>query len=191
MNDDQPGSEKQPIEVPAVFWSSDTATLFNTCMICNINLLETNVPYMIEKAVRNTTNYNSHEVIFEYAMCEPCALKFNSALSEESKQKIKDYFFHHIDIEKLSLSTLDERLSRCVVHNSRIEESANYQLVAQCRGRYLTVSQMPFALSSEAIEEMSDLLSVASRDEMDDFIGTYFTGPPEVAELLKKRLIFV
>jgi hypothetical protein len=42
------------------------------------------------------------------------------------------------------------------------------------------------------MEEMNSFLSDETRQEMDDFMGNYFSGPPEIAALLKsKRPIFI
>jgi hypothetical protein len=38
---------------------------------------------------------------------------------------------------------------------------------------------------------MTALLSEKSLGEIDDFTGKYFTGPPEVSAILKRRLILI
>jgi hypothetical protein len=43
---------------------------------------------------------------------------------------------------------------------------------------------MPLAISFEAMEEMNSLLSDETRQEMDDFMGKYCSGPPDIAALL-------
>ena len=46
---------------------------------------------------------------------------------------------------------------------------------------------MPFAVSLAAMDEIAALLSEETLGEMDDFIGTHFSGPPELADILLKR----
>ena len=55
----------------------------------------------------------------------------------------------------------------------------------------MVLTAMPLALSLSAMEEMTSLLSEKSLGEIDDFIGKYFSGPPEVAALLKKKFVMV
>ena len=51
----------------------------------------------------------------------------------------------------------------------------------------MMVADFPYAIGPKAMDELTDLLSNKTLGEMDDFLGTYFTGPPEVNELFKPR----
>jgi hypothetical protein len=184
--------------IPKTLYSSDTGKPFTNCMICNCYLLEDGTTYLIEKALRNHKDMKVKEVIFEYAMCLACSIKMNASLSEESRQRIDAYFANHTDlinrrkelIQKKTLR-LSNWISRCVVKNTLIKNSGEYQVVAQCDGKHMLYGYMPFALSMEALDEISSLLSAKSLGEIDDFIGRYFTGPPEVSEILKRRFVMV
>jgi len=87
--------------------------------------------------------------------------------------------------------TVSPWISRCLIKDTPIRLSPEYQITAQCNGPYLLFTYMPFALSMAAMEEIGNLLSAKSRGEMDDFIGRHFSGPPEIAVLLKRRLALV
>jgi hypothetical protein len=76
-----------------------------------------------------------------------------------------------------------------VVKGTPIVHSSEYQIVAQCDGKHMLFTYMPYAISSTAMDEMTDLLSEKSLGEIDDFTGKYFSGPPEIAELIRKRSI--
>jgi hypothetical protein len=53
-------------------------------------------------------------------------------------------------------------------------------------------SIFPYAVSDEAMDQISELLSKETLDELDDFKGKYFNGPPEIAELINpKRLLAI
>ena len=185
------------IDIPKVFRSSETNKPFDTCMVCNKYLLDDGTQYMIEKSVRQHSAVGVSEIIFEYALCLPCAAKFHEAISIETKNRITAYFSNPANITPRpgQLADHDEDIqpwiNRCIVKGTLISESAEYQLIGQCRGGRLLLSEMPIALSFEAMDEISSLMSAESLGEIDDFIGNYFTGPPEVAELLKRKLIFV
>jgi len=186
------------IALPKEFYNSDTGQPIAHCIMCNRFLLENGVTYMIEKAIKQHHELNFAEPIFEYAMCMACAIKMNAALSEESRMRINDYFGRHVNferrraaLERKSATEIQPWIEHCLIKNTPIHESGEYQLVAQCYGDKLLMTSMPFALSLEALEEMSGLLSAKSQGEMDDFIGRYFSGPPEVAELLKKKFVLI
>jgi hypothetical protein len=42
---------------------------------------------------------------------------------------------------------------------------------------------MPMLISSEAAEELSELLSQSTKDELDDFVSRNFGIPPELRDL--------
>ena len=185
---------KHYIKIPKAFRSSDHDKPFDHCMVCNKFLLEDGTPYMIEKAMRQHLEMKVKEVIFEYALCVDCAIMLNSSLSEESKQRISDYFEKHGNVaarrEKLlqrKTLRVEPWINRCLITDKPISTCAEYQLMAQCDGTHLLFTYMPFALSMEALNEMTNLLSEKSLGEIDDFLGKYFSGPPEVAALLRKR----
>ena len=185
------------IEIPEIFCSSETGKPFEHCLMCNRSLLEDNVAYMVEKMFKQHEEFKIKEVVFEYALCMECAIKMNQSMSEESRQRVAAYFEQHANLmgraELLSRESFDITpwINKCFVKNTPIAESAEYQLVAECRGKSLLFTYMPFALSMEAMSEVTALLSAKSLGEMDNFIGKYFTGPPEVAELLKRRLVLI
>ena len=186
------------IPIPEVFFCSDTQKPFSTCMLCAKSLLRDGTSYMIEKAIRQIPSMHVKEIIFEYAICLECAMKMNETLSVESRDRINQYFTVNANVydrrQKLMSegpTTLGSWISRCLIKNTPIAESEEYQIMAQCNGPNLLFTVMPFALSMDALDEMSSLLSAKSRGEIDDFIGKYFTGPPEVSEILKKKLVIL
>jgi hypothetical protein len=192
------GPISQYTRIPKILCSSDTGKPFTNCMVCNQYLLNDGTPYVIEKAVKNHKDLKVKEVIFEYAMCLSCSVKMNSSLSEESRQRIDTYFQENTDLAKRRARLLGKKtirpndwINRCVIKDTPIRNSGEYQIVAQCDGKHMLFSYMPFALSMEALDEISSLLSAKSLGEIDDFMGKYFTGPPEVSEILKKRFVLV
>jgi hypothetical protein len=183
--------------IPEAFRSSETGNLFDRCLMCSVYLLDEGTPYMIEKAVKQHPEKNVVEPIFEYAMCMSCAMKMHEAMSVESRERISAYFHANVDFEKRHIDLIQNKddvsswIGNCIVKNTAIAHSGEYQLVAQCQGRELMFTAMPFALSLAAMEEITGLMSAKSLGEIDDFIGQYFSGPPEVAALLRKKFILV
>jgi hypothetical protein len=152
---------------------------------------------MIEKVVRRIPEMKVTETIFEYALCTACSAKMHESLSSESRARIQEFFATHVNFsERLQLLAnktvrLQRWINECLVRNTPISKTREYQLVAECNGPNIVYSSMPFALSMEAIEEMTMLLSEKSLGEIDDFMGKYFTGPPEVSAILKRRLVMI
>jgi hypothetical protein len=190
--------ENNSFPIPEMLFSGDSGKPFANCMVCDKFLLNNGTPYMIEKAVRQIPAMNVKEVLFEYAMCMDCVAMMNASLSVESRQRISAYFAERVNFLKRGMGFLkNNRLDieswteNCLIKQTPIINTAEYQIVAECDGNNLAFSCAPFALSMEAMEEMTALLSEKSLGEIDDFTGKYFTGPPEVSAILKRRLVLI
>jgi hypothetical protein len=187
------------MRIPKIFYSSETGKPFENCMVCNAYLLTDEMSYAIEKVVRQVPSLEIKEILFEYAICNTCMFTMYNRMSVESRKKIQEFYQKHDTQNKrrkdLAISQ-DNRtqswIRYCFIHDTLISKSPEYQLTAQFTGKHLHQDHMPLAISFEAMEEMNSLLSDETRQEMDDFMGKYFSGPPEIAALLKnKRLIFI
>jgi hypothetical protein len=186
------------IKIPRLLHNSGTKLPFSNCMVCNKYLLGPGTPYMIEKSIRQVPEMKFKETLFEYAMCIDCSVMMNSALSVESRKRIDAYFLANTGLEQRQARLAKRKtvrfqnwISRCIVKKTPITAAREYQIVGLCDGENLVMSHMPFAISVEAMEEITELLSEKSLGEIDGFIGKYFTGPPEVSEILKKRLVLI
>ena len=182
--------------IPKIFQKSDGG-LLDSCIMCNRSLLKPAQDYLIEKAFRMIPEYKKEEIIFEYAMCFACAEQMRNELSSESKQRIEDYFRHHIDFEKRQALLHPKRLTfpnwirECMVSGKSIKKSNEYSLYAHAFGKKLVYDLFPYSVSGAIMEEVNELISEKTREILDDFIGQHFSGPPEVAEILKKRPVLV
>ena len=185
---------EREIDIPQILCSSDTGTPLEHCMVCDRHLLDEDTPYFIEKSLRQYPGMKGQEVIFEYAVCLHCSVTMSESLSEESRNRTSEYLMKHgkfksrwDELSKLEDLSIGHWLGRCLLKDTPIAEAQEYQIVAQCVGRKLQLHDMPFALSLEAMEELAQLLSKESQGEMDEFIGKQFSGPPELAEILRRR----
>ena len=187
------------MRIPRIFYSSETGRPFEHCMVCNTYLLADGMSYAVEKVIRQVPSLKNKETLFEYAVCSACMFTMYNKMSVESRQKIQEYFLKHDaqnqrrkDLSNNQNSRTQSWIKHCFIHDTLISEAPEYQLTAQFTGKHLNKDHMPFAISFEAMEEMNSLLSDETREEMDDFIGEYFSGPPEIAALLKsKRLVLI
>lgn len=182
---------KLSIPIPAQFFNSETHLPFEQCLMCNQSLKDKK--YVVEKAIRNYPSLGTSEVIFEYAMCLPCATKMHMELSEESRARIEAYMMEHLMNNSRSKThrSLDDSLSKCMVKETDISQSSEYSIYALCDGADMVINELPYAISGEVQDEIMQLLSAKSLDILDDFLGQHFSGPPEVMDILRRRPVLI
>ena len=78
------------MKIPEIFHSTGTGKPFSHCVSCNKELLNSDNPYIIEKAIRQYLEYKTTDTIFEYAMCMDCYMKIDQSLSDESKHNLEN-----------------------------------------------------------------------------------------------------
>ncbi|WP_210486487.1 hypothetical protein [Rufibacter aurantiacus] len=185
--------------IPPDFHCGASGQPFQTCIACERHLLQDGVSYLVEKAVRFYPQDGMLDTVLEYAMCVPCAQQMREELSVESRSKIDAYFSEHVDLVArrealLSLPNplqLENWLSHCIVTGTPREACKEYQIYAQCEGKDLLYTYMPYMISGEAMEEIQRLISPHTRQILDDFMDTHFGLPPELRALLQDRLILI
>ena len=180
-------------EIPKIFWSDLTNRPFEHCIHCEQSLLENNVPYMIEKAIQSTEHEGVYSTIFEYAICFECAEGLKSQLSASSMSNINRYYAERVDMEARRKQLLNneecldsEWLENCLVKKRPNTPGEEYQIYGQCSGRHFLYYDMPFMICGEALEEMTELISDETMDELDRFKDDLIGGPPEFKEILDK-----
>ena len=187
--------ENEQLLIPSVFYSFDTKRQFERCIECDRYLLDGSTEYFIEKAIKNYDGFTATDVIFEYALCLPCAERLRQKMSKESFRKLESYFAQNIDFNK-RMSLMQNHpyepefwLNECMISGKKRGELKEYQLFAHCKGNHLVMSQMPYVISGETLEALSDLLSDETLDELDDFSRRHFGPPPELQEDLPIRRV--
>jgi len=188
--------ERRSTTIPKMFRDSN-GELMSRCLMCERELLSPNCDYLVERTFRVYRNPFREEVIAEYAMCMDCAERMRRTMSRESLERVTAYFRERVNESALRERFLqpDVRLqdlvARCLITNKSIKKEEHYSLQACCSGKEMVLGVFPYALSGAALEEMNELLSAKTRQVLDDFIGRYFSGPPEVAEILRRRPILL
>ena len=196
-------SEKKAymFDIPQAFYSDETNAPFMKCLNCECNLLDNQTQYIIEKAVKRYKDYSTTDTIFEYAICLKCHQTFMDVYSRESLEKIQEYFFENINldinrehlIEQLDdgIFEIDDWISHCVIKGTPLTEMTEYQIGAQCIGNKMAVSEMPFMIGNEAMDEIMQLLSNKTIGEMNGFIDEFFGLPPDLKKLLKDTGVLI
>ena len=181
--------------IPESFHSFETGEPFHACLVCGKDLVSSGMPYFIEKAYRKYPGYDAFDITYEFAMCFTCAENLRKDLSLESQKHMKEYMDSKIDFEKRRYKmsgfepsqNVEPWLDHCMITGESIEKQNEYVLYGYFQGNNMMVSDFPYAIGPKAMDELTDLLSNKTLGEMDDFMGQYFTGPPEVNELFKPR----
>ncbi len=176
------------IEIPRVFKTFISEAYFKNCIICDRYLLDNETEYVIEKVISN--GY----VELEYSMCLGCVEKMRQRMSEESMERVNRYFEENFDfyarryhILASRSSNIDDYISSCLFKDKPVHELEEYQLLGHCRGDKMLLSVFPYIVSKNAIEEVQELLSAKTSEELDDFTDRYFGLPPDLKEILRTK----
>ena len=186
------------IKIPKVFYADSTGKPFERCLVCNKYLLKNGVQYVIEKVIKNYKKYNTYDTIFEYAMCIDCSEKKGQSFSEISMRNIFEYFIKNINLIKRRTELLKDGeldinkwISKCIIKGTPVNELSEYQIACQCDGNDLLFTYLPYMISSEAIDEIVELLSAKTLGEIEGFRDKFFDYPPELKPLFKDRPVFI
>ncbi len=186
--------EKEGLPIPDIFLNSDTKAPLSHCIQCDYDLMLGDRFYMIEKVFKRYLQMDSTQVLFEYAVCSECYEKMRGALSKESMQNLSAYMMTNTDFQAMQARMQEHPeepekwLSHCMIKGMPKEELTEFQMGACFKGDKLVTNFMPpFMIGNVAMEEMNELLSKETKDEMDGFMDENFGIPPE----LRKDLVLI
>jgi len=191
--------EEYKIDIPDRFYSDAEGKPFENCQMCGKFLLTEGTTYVVEKAIKNYKDYDVNSTIFEFAVCIDCHTKVQQGMSDESLANLHRYY-QHIIAEKgnqpividVRNFNLDDWLSKCFFKGDEIKEMNEYQLVAQFNGNKMLMNMPPMIIGEKAMEEMAELLSDKTIDEMNGFREKFLGPSPEIEELIYgKKLIMI
>lgn len=179
--------ESRFVPIPREFHSLENGGLFEKCLKCEVSLLDSGQPYLIERV------FVQQEPILEYAMCEACVLAAQDELSVESRQAVSRYMLDNLDIgnrlERLSdwaeqgTDDASELMDRCLFSGTPADDCRERQMAAWCEGDQMKVDHVfPLMISGVAIEKLNAVLSEKTRGWIDDFVGDNFGMPPEFCD---------
>ena len=129
------------IEIPKRFFSDVSDKPFENCNICGKYLLENDIPYVVEKAVKNYEGQDFTSTIYEFAICQDCHMDMQKSMSEESLQNLQAYYNSvmaqkgneplMIDMRNFDL---DNWLSKCFFHGKDKDLEVNRYPVFLLKG---------------------------------------------------------
>jgi hypothetical protein len=186
--------------VPELFHSTETGRPFERCGMCDRHLLGPDSSYVIEKAFRSYSGFEAREVVFEYALCSNCRDKFTSELSRESLERVRDYFMRRVDVKARRKKLIEEEpeavrlepwVSSCLVSGEPVSEMDEFQIFCECDGPVMLYGYSPYLLSGKVMDEIADLLSAKTLDELNGFANDVLGLPPELEELFTRRVVLL
>ena len=176
-------------DIPKIFYDTVDEVPLRECNRCGKDLLESGEPYVIEKG------FKRKEVLFEHAICMQCAEKMKQELSKESLANIERFMMERADFEGRMEELLDEDysnekwLGRCIISGEALEEQEEYQIQGMFVGDRMLTLQFPYMIGGKALEEMQELLSAETRDELDRIKDDLIKVPPEFEDILKPKFV--
>lgn len=186
------------LDIPDIFYSSETGAPMQHCKVCNKYLLDEGVQYSIEKAFVNYPGMGTRDLIWEFAMCNECMESTMQEVSEESQAKMNDYFAQNSDLyphkQLLEEENFDPDvwLESCIVKGKKMSECSQFQIAGQCFGDKMIFEHTPFMISGLAMDEVAELLSNKTIGFMNDFRDKHFPPPEDLSPLLRdKDFVFI
>ncbi|MBI3142120.1 MAG: hypothetical protein HYZ16_04785 [Bacteroidetes bacterium] len=172
-------------EIPPHFYDTLTGAPIQECKLCGKNLYFGNEQYVIEKALHKT------EVIFEHAVCLPCAEKMRGQLSRVSLRNIDLFllanarFYQRAErLRDLEFDT-DTWLKNCIVNDTTRQDESEYQIVGLFKGSRMVQGQFPYMIGGKALDALQESLSQETKDTLDRFKDDFFNVPPELEHLFR------
>lgn len=147
---------------------------------------------MIEKAFKRSPQLDTEEIVFEYAMCLECAERMRATLSQESKMRVDSYLLSHYfvdrdepaDPEKL----IQHRLKNCWITGEETNDLREYHIMGLCHEGHIHADQV-MCIGGEALDQIQEMLSAKTKDELDRYIDDLNGLPPEWQEALFNRKV--
>lgn len=172
-------------EIPKILNSYATGEPFTNCIDCDRYLLDDNVTYFIEKAMRqyNKEGYKAKDVLFEYAICMECADQIKGKMSSASREAMENYM-----VKNSSINHHDSGNLVCIIKGESIEQYDEYQVFSLCQGDNM-ITPNPMAIGVDALTELENLISSETKDELNRLMGDVFNPAPELEELLPNHRI--
>lgn len=186
------------IDIPKDFYPFESNEPFNECMVCGVDLSLGTTDYFVEKAVKNNVEFQVQDIVFEYAICSSCAQNMQKSISVESRQNMQAFFSNHPNFMSKIHSyqqgkgePVDELISKCALSGEPVGLMPEYMMFGHFRGDKMLSTTMPYILGGKAMDELSELMSNETLDEMNGFKNQYFGGPAELEDLWKGKPVFL
>lgn len=165
--------------IPRDFHSFAEDGLFRHCVACTKDVTQDHDVYVVQKT------FAGNEVVFEYALCSACHDRVFGEMSKASAASIRDFFHRRVDLEARRLRlehdpdrTLEQWIGACATCGIDRDECNGYTIAAACGGEDILYHHLPLLVCQQCEMQIQDVLSKKTREIGEDFVETYFEGPP-------------
>lgn len=167
--------------IPSNLYSEDSGEAHAQCKICQKTFGDHEV-YGVQKVYKNYPDQEP-QVLFDFALCQECMEEARAELSKESRQRVDQFMLSKLhEMEEKGIDASQSfKEQRCTLSQKPLQDTNEYQVVAVCRGKYLWES--PMVLSDDILDQIQDLLSPESRNELNRFSEENFGWPPELKKI--------
>lgn len=175
-------------EPPVDFHSDAACEPFKHCLICEEDLLNSGVPYSVEKA-KKVLESGDEITLYEMAICMPCAEQMNKRVSKHSRQ-VMDDFFQSLDMDKMRQELMmsenpDDWKAKCMISGKSKSEIKEYNIVAQMVNGRMMHGMPPMMIDLRVLEPLNDKLSEETKEEFNNFRDEFLApDDPQLRALL-------
>lgn len=178
--------------LPKSFHSEETDRPFVVCSDCHEPLAACEDGYVIQKVVRRG------ETIMELALCVACHDQLQASYSQESRDRIWNYYLDHGDIGgrlkkffPLPVGDPDLWTNTCLTCGSARTSLDEYVIAGHVLDGLLVYGETPLMVCTTCLERIVELLSEQSRDTYDKWFDRVVPQAPEVIDDKPRTRVFL
>jgi uncharacterized protein with PIN domain len=179
-------------DLPELFHSEETDRPFSRCQDCGNDLDACEEGHLIQKVI------SGGETILEIALCVPCHEILMQSYSQESRERIWNYYLDHGNIGErlrkffpIPVGNPEPWINHCITCNATRSYSHEYVIAAQVINGQLLYGETPLMICLGCMEKIVELLSEQSRETYDRWLDRVAPGSPESVSPKPRPRIFV
>lgn len=164
---------------------------FELCSNCNRSLNKVH-RYFIEKVFKQNSILNKSEIIYEYAICEPCTQNISDDISSESKNAIQslyelhsEYLFRKLDyLHRTEKYNIESWIDRCSLTGKETRLCSEYAVSGIIEDNKLVFELSPLVVSDGFMEKLQSVLSTETKKILDDLKDQIMGDSPAVEDFI-------
>lgn len=178
--------------LPESFFSEETDRPFVFCSDCRQPLAACEEGHLIQKVV------SKGETIMELALCIACHDKLQQTYSQESRERIWNYYLDHGDIggrlrkfQSMPAGNPDLWTNHCLTCGSTRSSQDEYVIAGQVLDGLLVYGETPMMVCGSCMEKITGMLSEETRDSYDKWMERVVPSAPESIDDQPRRRVFL
>jgi len=177
--------------IPDSLKSTETGEHFSNCYDCNGLLTDNEDGYIVQQV------FSKGEAIMEIAVCEPCHKKLYEEYSDETKERIWNFYLDHGDLPNrlgkfnpIPIGDVRPWLNHCLTCKATLDSLDEYSIAAHCVEELLIYGESPFMICSSCMEKIVEMLSEKSLGTYDRWLERCLPmAPAQPDDSPKKRVL--